>query len=201
MATDMGKLQKIKNTIWPIICKRDASEENSQGSTIVSCEIMFSRERMLENNRDDDVCRKRDDLAEEDHTYRMVRIRREYFHYKQNWWISLNKSGNTTEPMRKRFWLQPSVVYIEPFTPRSWRTTTQAHTPLEVPAMETGIEFFLHLVAMEWILVVFLRIQRKSKKEDASKGLRSNGNNPLSADLWRKPQTNGFHDFILFCCR
>ena len=32
--------------------------------------------------------------------------------------------------------------------------------------METGIEFFLHLVAMERILVVFLRIQRKSTRED-----------------------------------
>ena len=41
--------------------------------------------------------------------------------------------------------------------------------------METGIEFFLHLVAMERILVVFLRIQRKSMKEDVCKGLRSNG--------------------------
>ena len=41
--------------------------------------------------------------------------------------------------------------------------------------METGIEFFFHLVAMERILVVFLRIQRKSRKEDASKGLLSNG--------------------------
>ena len=41
--------------------------------------------------------------------------------------------------------------------------------------MEYGIEFFLHLVAMERILVVFFRIQRKSIKEDASKGLWSNG--------------------------
>ena len=32
--------------------------------------------------------------------------------------------------------------------------------------METGIEFFLLLVAMDRILVVFLRIQRKSTKED-----------------------------------
>ena len=55
---------------------------------------------MLENNRDEDVCREWDDLAEEDHTYRMSES--EYFHYRQNWWISLNKSGNTTEPMRKR---------------------------------------------------------------------------------------------------
>ena len=38
------------------------------------------RERMLENNRDEDVCRKRDDLAEEDHTYRMSES--EYFHYR-----------------------------------------------------------------------------------------------------------------------
>ena len=58
------------------------------------------RERMLENKRDEDVCRKWDDLAEEDHTCRMSES--ECFHYRQNWWISLNKSGNTTEPLRKR---------------------------------------------------------------------------------------------------
>ena len=45
-------------------------------------------------------CRNWDDLAEEDHTYRMSES--EYFHYKQTLWISLNKSRNTTEPMRKR---------------------------------------------------------------------------------------------------
>ena len=58
------------------------------------------RERMLENNRDEDVCRKWDDLAEQDHTYRMSES--ENFHYRQNWWISLNKSGNTSQPLRKR---------------------------------------------------------------------------------------------------
>ena len=55
---------------------------------------------MLENNRDEDVCRKWDDLPDEDDTYRMSES--EYFHYRQIWWISLNKSGNTTEPLRKR---------------------------------------------------------------------------------------------------
>ena len=67
---------------------------------IVSCEIMFFRERMLEHNRDEDVGLKWDDFAEDDHTHRMSES--EYFHYRQNWWISLNKSGNTTEPIRKR---------------------------------------------------------------------------------------------------
>ena len=41
-----------------------------------------------------------DILAEEDHTYRMSES--EYFLNRQNWWISLNKSANTTEPLRKR---------------------------------------------------------------------------------------------------
>ena len=50
------------------------------------------REQMVENNRDV--------LAEQDHTYRMSES--EYFHYRQNWWISLNKSGNNTQPLRKR---------------------------------------------------------------------------------------------------
>ena len=51
------------------------------------------------------------------------------------------------------------------FTPRSWRTTTQANAILEVPATAIVIEFFSHLVAMERILVVFLRIQRKSRNK------------------------------------
>ena len=46
------------------------------------------RERMLENNRDEDVCRKWFDLAEEDHSNQMSES--EYFHYRQNWWISLS---------------------------------------------------------------------------------------------------------------
>ena len=58
------------------------------------------RERMLKNDRDEDVCRESDDLAEQDHICRMSES--EYLHYRQNWWISLNKSGNTTEPLRNR---------------------------------------------------------------------------------------------------
>ena len=113
-----------------------------------------------------------DVLADEDHTYRMSES--EYFHCKQNWWITLNKSGNNTQPLRNRSDFNQALSTLKRL-PRSWRTTTQADAPLEIQRMETGIEFFFHLVAMERILVVFLRIQRKSIKEDASKGLRSNG--------------------------
>ena len=56
-----------------------------------SCEIIF-RGRMIENSRDEEVCRAWDVLADEDHTYHMSE--EEYFYYKNNWWISPNKSGN-----------------------------------------------------------------------------------------------------------
>ena len=64
---------------------------------IVSCEIMFS---VSECSKTIEICRKCDDLAEQDHTYQMSES--EYFHYRQNWWITLNESGNTPEPLRKR---------------------------------------------------------------------------------------------------
>ena len=57
------------------------------------------RKCMLEHDRDEEVCLKWDDLAEQDFTYRMTES--EYFRYKQNWWISLNKSGDQG-PLRKR---------------------------------------------------------------------------------------------------
>ena len=57
-------------------------------------------ERMIENKRDEEVCRAWDDLAEQDHTYR--KSEEKYFYCKNDWWISLNKSGNDTQPVRKR---------------------------------------------------------------------------------------------------
>ena len=137
-------------------------------------EIMFFRERMLENNRDEDVCRKCDDLAGEDHTHRMSES--EYFHSRQHWWTSLNKSGNTTETLRKRSDLNQAFFYSKPFTPRSWRTTTQADTLLETQRMENGTEFFLHLVGGNGVNPGGLpKNSKKSIKEDACKDLRSNG--------------------------
>ena len=121
------------------------------------------RERMLENNRDEDVCRKWDDLAEEGHTYRMSES--EYFHCKQNWWISLNKSRNTTEPMRKRSDFNQALSTLNRLHREAGGRQLRP-TLLEVQTMEIVIELFLHLVAMERILVVFLRIQRKPTKED-----------------------------------
>ena len=45
---------------------------------------------MLEHDRDEEVCIKWDDLEDKDCSHHMTEA--EYFH-KQNWWITLDKSG------------------------------------------------------------------------------------------------------------
>ena len=86
------------------------------------------------------------------------------FHYRQNWWISLKKSGDQG-PLRKRSDFNQALSTLNRFHRESGGQQLSPNAILEVPAMATVIEFFFHLVAMEWILVVFLRIQRKSMKE------------------------------------
>ena len=63
----MGNFQKTKNIIWPIFSKTDAKRGTSKESVFDSCEIMFSVNEGS-NNRDEEVCRAWDVLAEEDHT-------------------------------------------------------------------------------------------------------------------------------------
>ena len=108
-----------------------------------------------------------DDLADKDFSHYMTES--EYFRYKQNWWISLNKSGNTG-PLRNRSDFNEALSTLSR-PPRIWRTTTQAHAILEVSATAPIIEFFLHLVAMERFLVELIIIQRKSINEDACKAI------------------------------
>ena len=100
MATDMGKLQKRKNIIWLIIWKRDASRKDSQGSMIVSCEILIFANvssNMIEMTM---FVSNGTILQNKIFTYRMSESA--YFHFTQNWWIPLKKSGNTGGPLRKR---------------------------------------------------------------------------------------------------
>ena len=52
------------------------------------------RNRMIENNRDEELCRKWDALADEDHTHYLTS--QEYSLYKSNWWLHSNKQGSNT---------------------------------------------------------------------------------------------------------
>ena len=137
---------------------------------------------MIENNRDEEVCRAWDVLAEEDHTYHMSQ--EEYFYYRNKWWLHLNKSGLDTLPLRKRSDFKQAFVYFKTFTPRSWRRrTNRAHSLLEEQAMEVGIEFVLYLVRMARLLVVFLRIHRKSRKKRQAKACDRSGRTVVYSTL------------------
>ena len=50
------------------------------------------RASQLEHDRDEEVCIKMDELADKNFSHYMTKP--EYFRNKQNWWISLDKSGN-----------------------------------------------------------------------------------------------------------
>ena len=69
------------------------------------------RERMIANNRDEEVCRRWDVLADEDHTYHLSE--EEYFYYKNKWWLHLNKSGPDTLPLRKRSDFKQALSTLE----------------------------------------------------------------------------------------
>ena len=47
----------------------------------------------------------------QDHTYHMSEA--EYFHCRKNWWITLNKSGNDTPPVRKRSDFKQALSTLE----------------------------------------------------------------------------------------
>ena len=131
------------------------------------------RERMIENNRDEEVCRAWDVLAEQDHTYRMPE--EEYFYYKNKWWITLTKSGNTAGPLRKRSDFKQALSTLERLHQEDGGEQFAPTSLLEEQTMEVSIEFVLHMVGMARLLVVFLRIHRKSRRRRQAKACHRSG--------------------------
>ena len=95
-----GKLPENKEYHLAHILKKRCKKRDYKGIHDRFLRNHVFRERMIQHNRDEEVCRAWDVLAEQDHTYRTSEAG--YFHYRQNCWISLNKSGNDTQPVRKR---------------------------------------------------------------------------------------------------
>ena len=69
------------------------------------------RIRMTENNRDEEHCRRWDALADEDHTHHLTE--KEYFYYKNKWWLHLNKQGSNTIPLRNRSDFKQALSTLE----------------------------------------------------------------------------------------
>ena len=69
------------------------------------------RIRMIENHRDEDVCRRWDALADEDHTHHLTA--QEYFYFKNKWWLHSNEQGSNTMPLRHRSDFKQSLSTLQ----------------------------------------------------------------------------------------
>ena len=90
------------------------------------------RTRMIENHRDEEVCRRWDALADEDHTHHLTQ--QEYFHYTNKWWLHSNKQGSNTMPLRHRSDFKQAL------------STTRAYLLLQAQTMAVGTEFIFYMV-------------------------------------------------------
>ena len=87
------------------VLHRQPTEEEVQEEVLPGIHDRFIRDekfrnRLIENGRDEDVCRLMDALADEDHTHHLTP--QEYYFYKSNWWLRSKKTGSDTVPVQRR---------------------------------------------------------------------------------------------------
>ena len=122
------------------------------------------------------------------------------FNYKNNWLLSLslNKSGNDTQTLRKRSDFKQALSTLKrlheeaggdqlgpiPYCNyKQWR-----------PASSSSSTWWQWQESW-WSSSEFTESQEGRGKQR----LVIDRGNPLLTELWRKPQTNGFQELILFC--
>ena len=109
---------------------------------------------MIEHHRDEEVCRRWDALADEDHTHHL--IQQEYFHCKNKWWLHSNKQGSSTMPLRHRSDFKQALCTLQ-------RLKQKEGVLLQAQTMAVGTEFIFYMVELARLLVVFLQF-RKSRR-------------------------------------
>ena len=123
---------------------------------------------MIKNSRDEEVCRAWDVLADEDHTYHMSE--EEHCYYRQKWWISLTKSGNDTQPLKKRSDFKQALSILNVYTKKLEETNS---SPFLTGSTNNGDQQrVLPLLGGNGKNPgVLPENSQKVKKEEASKGL------------------------------
>ena len=99
MAIVMGRLKNKKHNYIAHNLRKRCIKRGFEGIHDRFQNDSIFRESQLSIDRTEEVCIQMDKDAQKDFTYRMTEG--EYFRYKKNWWISLNKSGKIG-PMRDR---------------------------------------------------------------------------------------------------
>ena len=99
--------------------------------------------------------------------------------------------------MRKCSDFNQALSTLNRFAPRSWRTTTQTHALLEVQNNGNRRRVLPPPGGNGANLGGLPKNSKKVKERGCMQRFMIERGNPLSTDLWVKPQTNGFHEFIL----
>ena len=99
------------------------------------------RNRMIENNRDEELCRKWDALADEDHTHHL--ISQEYSLYKSNWWLHPNKQGSNTVRTTHRSDFKKALSTLQQLKQKE-EGASQAPTYFTLTEINNGQKVLLH---------------------------------------------------------
>ena len=122
------------------------------------------RIRMIEHHRDEEVCRRWDALADEDHTHHLTE--QEYCYYKNKWWLHSNKQGSNTIPLRNRSDFKQALSTLERLQQEAGEEPYVPPYSYKAQTMAVGTEFIFYMVELARFLVVFLQF-RKSRKRRA----------------------------------
>ena len=98
------------------------------------------RNRMIENNRDEELCRKWDALADEDHTHHLTP--QEYSLYKNKWWPHSNKQGSNTMQTTHRSDFKKGIVYLAAI--KTKKKTELYKRPRTLAEINNGHKVLLH---------------------------------------------------------
>ena len=101
------------------------------------------RNGMIENHRDEDLCRRWDALADEDHAHHLTS--QEYSHNKSNWWLHSNKQGSNTVPVTHRPDFKQALSTLQQLKQKNRRSLTSAHLLSRKSTMGTDFFFLVEL--------------------------------------------------------
>ena len=150
------------------------------------------RNRMIENHRDEDLCRRWDALADDDHTHHLTA--QEYLHYKSKWRLHPNKQGSNTMSLRHRPNFKQALSTLQRLQ-QARKRTTGAYFLLQTPTMG-GTQFISYMMELVRFMVDSLSF-RKSKRRCTKCWV-----NAATCCLQYLARFFGkcVHEFNLFCC-
>ena len=120
----MVRSRETGNTVRLTSWGKDARKSISKAFHNLFIRDPEFRNRMIENGWDEELCRRWDAFADEDHTHHLTA--QEYSLYKSKWWLHSNKQGSNTMPLMKRRF-QTSIVYLATIETRSRSRLTSAY--------------------------------------------------------------------------